>query len=278
VIASIDPEIPMNAGLLEAVEFELPPGRVVSPVHPATMNLYFPSAHLAYNCVLSALGKLHPARAVAPSGLGTGALAIGYGRSRSGKRAVQYELMSTALGGTAIQDGASIVMPMNHFTPATPVEILESEYLIRVRRFDIWRDSAGAGEHRGGLGYVREYELLTDCMVTARTSNHHFSAWGLEGGRGPRTSTTAITSPAGEREELGPLAQREVKDGSILCLEQSGGAGYGDPRRRPVAEVLEDVRNGYVSVEAARTEYGVVIDAATLAADLPQTGALRAAR
>jgi len=149
VIAATDPDIPMNAGLLDAVEFVMPPGTVVSPRHPATMNLYFPTAHLAYNCVLSALGKLHSERAVAPSGLGTGALAIGYAKSRSGKRAVQYELMVTALGGTSSQDGASLVLPMNHFTPSTPVEILETEYPVMVRRYDVWRDSAGAGEFRG---------------------------------------------------------------------------------------------------------------------------------
>ncbi len=274
VIAATDPDIPMNAGLLDAVEFVMQSGTVVSPRHPATMNLYFPTAHLAYNCVLSALGKLHAARAVAPSGLGTGALAIGYAESRSGKRAVQYELMVTALGGTSSHDGASIVLPMNHFTPSTPVEILETEYPVMVRSYNIWRDSAGAGEFRGGMGYVREYELLSDCMLTARTSNHKFGAWGLRGGKGARTSHTYIER-GGEREELGPLAQREVQAGGVLKLEQSGGAGYGDPLRRPVETVLEDVRNGYVSADAAREEYGVVIDAQTLCVDQAATAALR---
>ena len=275
VIAATDPDIPMNAGLLDAVEFVMPPGTVVSPRHPATMNLYFPSAHLAYNCVLSALGKLHFDRAVAPSGLGTGALAIGYAKSRSGKRAVQYELMVTALGGTSSQDGASLVLPINHFTPSTPVEILETEYPVMVRRYDVWRDSAGAGEFRGGIGHVREYELLTDCMLTARTSNHKFGAWGLLGGKGPPTSHTYIERNDAGREELGPLAQREARLGSVLRLEQSGGAGYGSPLTRAVERVLEDVVNGYVSIEAAREDYGVIIDPETLRVDAAKTEALR---
>lgn len=277
VIAATDPEIPINAGLLDAVEFIMPPGTVVSPRHPATMNLYFPSAHLAYNCVLSALGKLNFRRAVAPSGLGTGAIAIGYAQSRSGKRAVQYELVVTALGGTSSHDGASIILPMNHFTPSTPVEVLETEYPVMVRRFDVWKDSAGAGEYRGGLGYVREYEVLTDCMLTARTSNHKISAWGLLGGKAPRTSHTFIGSDGAGHQEVGPLAQREAKCRSILRLEQSGGAGYGDPRKRPVERVLEDVKNGYVSVAAAREDYGVVIDAQTLQVDMEATAAMRSA-
>ncbi len=270
VLAATDPEIPMNSGVLEAVEFVMPPGTIVSPQYPATMNLYFPTVHLAYNCVLSALGKLNFARAVAPSGLGTGALAIGSTKSRSGKRAVQYELMTTGLGGSNRSDGASMVLPMCHFTPSTPVEIIETEYPVMVRRYDVWRDSAGAGEYRGGVGYVREYAFVTDCMVTARTSNHEYGSWGLVGGEGPSTSRTHI-----DDEALGPLAQREVRSGQSLVIHQSGGAGYGDPKARPVERVVEDVRNGYVSIEAARRAYRVVIDPQTLTLDTKATARLR---
>ena len=59
---------------------------------------------------------------------------------------------------------------MNHFTPGTPVEIVETEYPVMVQRYDIWRDSAGPGRSRGGIGLVREYRLLVDCILTVRTS------------------------------------------------------------------------------------------------------------
>jgi len=98
----------------------------------------------------------------------------------------------------------------------------------------------------------------------------------LLGGKGPPTSHTYIERGALGREELGPLAQREATAGSVLRLEQSGGAGYGSPLKRAVDRVLEDVRNGYVSVEAARDDYGVCIDPATLRVDAAKTEALRA--
>ena len=164
VLASIDPTISVNAGLREAVEFVLPEGSLVNARHPATVNLYFPTAHLVYNVVLSALGVCNPARAVAPSGLGSGAVTIGYRKSRSGKPAVLYELLNTSLGGTSRHDGAAIVMAMNHFTPGAPVEIFESEYPLRVRAFELVRDSAGAGKYRGGIGYAREFEVLEDSV------------------------------------------------------------------------------------------------------------------
>ncbi len=271
VLAATDPTIPVNAGLVDAVEFVIPPGKVVSPQFPATMNHYFPTSHVVYTCVLAALGQLNPARAVAPAGFGTGAIAVGYSRARSGKPMVQYELMVTSLGGTSRHDGAPIVLPMNHYTPSTPVEILETEYPVMVRRFDIAPDSAGAGRHRGGIGSVREYELLDDCIFTARTSNHRYSAWGLLGGKGPRTSRTVINPDGPDREELGPMETRQLKAGDVVRLEQSGGAGYGNPLDRPADEVWEDVQNGYISRESAARDYGVVIDPGRGAVDWDAT-------
>ncbi|MEK9646184.1 MAG: hydantoinase B/oxoprolinase family protein [Alphaproteobacteria bacterium] len=258
-IAASDPTIPVNAGAFEAIDVVLPDGKVVSPVYPATVNHYFPTSHLAYACVLAALGKLNPGRAVAPGGLGNGAIAIGYREGRNGKPTVQYELMTTSLGGTAEHDGTPMVMGMCHFTPSTPVEIVETEYPIRIRKFDIWPDSGGAGKMRGGIGYVREYEMLTNVMLTARTANHEQPGWGLAGGEGPPVCVTAINPDGPEPIELSALDTREAPAGTVVRLSQTGGSGYGDPKDRDPDKVREDVRNGYVSADVARDKYGVEI-------------------
>ena len=88
VLTSCDPSIPVNHGLDETVELILPEASVINPQHPATVNHYFPTAHLLYATVLSALAKINPARAVAPSGLGSGAVTVGYRKARTGKPAV----------------------------------------------------------------------------------------------------------------------------------------------------------------------------------------------
>ncbi len=145
--------------------------------------------------MLSALSRLNPARAVAPSGLGSGAVTIGYRKSRSGKPAVLYELLNTSRGGTSQHDGAAIVMAMNHFTPGAPVEIFESEYPLRVRAFELVCDSAGAGRYRGGVGYAREFEVLEDSVLTVRSSNHAFAAPGHSGGLTRISHTTVFRAP-----------------------------------------------------------------------------------
>lgn len=256
VLASCDPTIPVNAGLNQQIDFVFPDGCVVNPRHPATMNLYFPCTHLTYNTVLSALSKMNPTRAVAPSGLGSGAVTIGYRKARGGKPAVLYELLNTSLGGTSRHDGAAVVMAMNHFTPGAPVEIFESEYPLRVRAFELLTDSAGAGLYRGGLGYAREFEVLEDSTMTVRSSNHAFASQGLNGGGSPRLSRVIVNPYGGAPEILGPLETRMLRAGDVIRFERSGGAGFGDPRQRAREAVAEDVRNGYVSAAAAREVYG----------------------
>jgi N-methylhydantoinase B len=255
VIAASDPTIPMNSGVLDAVDFVMPPGTLVNPQFPASVNHYFPTSHVVYTCVLAALGKFNPARAVAPAGFGSGAIAIGYTKGRTGKPTVQYELMVTSLGGTSTHDGTSIVLAMNHFTPGTPVEIIETEYPVMVRRYDIWRDSAGPGRHRGGIGNVREYQLLVDCILTARTSNHRQGAWGLNGGGRPPLSRAIINPDTPQAEEMDCMETRVVPAGTVVRLEQTGGGGYGDPFERPKELVVKDIDDGYVSPQAAAAQY-----------------------
>jgi N-methylhydantoinase B len=261
LVATADPTIRVNAGIIDAIDFILPDGLVLSPARPATVNHYFPTAHLVYCCVLAALARINPARAIAPSGLGCGGASVGYAKSRSGKPAVLYELMVTSLGGTSRHDGASIVHPMSHFTPSTPIEILETEYPVRVKRFDIRCDSAGAGRYRGGIGYIREYEVLEDCVLTVRSSNHQNPAWGVQDGHCPLPSRVILNPDGPSPELLGPIVTRQLNSGDVLRFEQSGGGGFGAPDGRDEAEVLDDVRNGYVSIEAAKTIYGRTIAA-----------------
>ncbi len=274
VLAASDPTIPINSGLMQAVEFVIPDGLVVNPRFPATINLYFPTAVMVYTCVLSALGKLNPARAVAPSGLVTGAVALGY-RKRI-KPLVQYELAATGLGGTSSHDGTAIVHPMNHFTAGSPVEVVESEYPVLVRRFDIWTDSAGAGRTRGGIGYVRELEVQEDCLLTLRSSGHRSASWGLAGGEGPAVSRTTVNPGRPDEQKLAAIDTRGLKAGDVLRVERSGGAGCGSPRDRDPDAVRRDVQDGYVSVAAARERYGVAIDSGGEQIDVAATAGLRA--
>lgn len=278
LVSFLDPTIPFNEGLRRAVKMVCPPGKVVHPIHPAPVNHYFPTNHQVYNCVLSALAALDPSRAVGEPGGGSGAVAFGYRRTRTGKAYVQYEILCTALGGYEQGDGASMYLPVLNFTPFTPIEILETEYPVRVTEFSVRRDSAGPGRMRGGLGYVREYEVLDQCILTARSSQHKHNAKGVLGGKGPIPTRVSVTLASGEMKVLPTISTVHLTPGDRFKVEQSGGSGYGDAFTRDPAATLEDVLNGYVSVEQAAESYGVSIEPRTMTVDVEATRALRRAR
>jgi N-methylhydantoinase B len=276
LISMLDPDIPINDSCRRVITFVNPPGRLTNAVKPRPINNYYPTLHLVFCVTQTALAQLAPEKAVAPAGLGVGGLLFGYPRKRNGNPGVQYELMVPSLGGTSDSDGAFVVMPVAQITPSQPVEILETEYPIEVTRFEPLIDSAGAGRHRGGSGYVREYRLLDDAVCTLRMGQFANGSWGVIGGEAPNRAR-CISDPGGDREEALPiLAVRHFKAGDVIRIELAGGGGYGPPSQRSPQLVLADVRDGLVSIEAAQSQYGVVIDAATMAVDLQQTAALRA--
>ena len=127
-------------------------------------------------------------------------------------------------------------------------------------RYELLPDGAGAGTHRGGVGFAREYAFLTDCTLTLRTANHRHAAWGLFGGASPSPAATSIVLLDGREEEMDVLEAGRVTPGTRLRLCQSGG-GYGEPFARPAEPVLADIADGYVTREAARALYGVAVTA-----------------
>ncbi len=106
------------------------------------------------------------------------------------------------------------------------------------------------------MGYAREYEMLEDSMLTVRSANHRFVAWGLEGGHSPRASRVVLNPGSTGAEELGPIETRALKAGDVIRFERSGGGGYGPPAERSEEAVKNDVADGYVSAEAAAKVYG----------------------
>ncbi len=164
-----------------------------------------------------------------------------------------------------------------------PVEFLELGYPVRLRRYAIHCDSGGAGRFRGGCGIVREYEVLADEAVLAvRIDSVENPPWGVAGGMSGGAGYATVNPGRADQRRLVPLSDgNTLRQGDLLRIVTGGGGGRGHPYDRAAELVLRDVLDGFVSVEAASRDYGVVIregrldDAATAArrADRPDTGA-----
>ncbi|MBI4283835.1 MAG: hydantoinase B/oxoprolinase family protein [Chloroflexi bacterium] len=272
LMAMTDPNLPFNHGFAEVVKTRFKEGTIFSPRYGAFVSGHVTMGYFVANLVLRALGEFRPDKAVGGSGGGGGA-----GVRATGKLSGFNELVDTALGATGTSDGVSLIhglMGMGQFRPG-PIEIHETEFPLRIARFDVRTDSGGPGKFRGGLGCIREYQVLEEARVGGGTGagQRQFPPWGVFGGQSGRPGTSWVNSA----EQVTEGSDREVvlKPGDIFHIETTAGGGYGDPLERDPETVLGDVLEGYVSVQGARDDYGVVISEETLQLDLPATGVLR---
>jgi N-methylhydantoinase B len=258
LVALVDRFLPINQGLARVIEATFRPGSVLDPRFPAAVNTYMPTALTVAEAVLRALSSFVPDKRIA-GGSGSAALVLG---GRDAHRAfVHYEIFSGGTGARAGKDGVSATAFHLSNCKTAPIEIIESEFPTRVERFEMLADSGGPGEWRGGLGFVRDYRILAaDVRFSMRTDKHDIepfgSAGGLSGAKG-----ACIVNPEAENEQRLPSRFGDHRLGlnELLRLARPGGGGLGNPFERPLEKVLEDVRQGYVSVERAQSEYGAAV-------------------
>jgi N-methylhydantoinase B len=278
LMAMTDASLPFNHGFVEVVQTRFKEGTIVCPRPGAPVSYYVPLAYLTADVVLHALGKFNPERAVGSSG-GGGGVRIASAGGANGKPWVFMELLDTALGASDRQDGVSLIhgtLGVGQFRPG-PIEIHETEFPLRVVRFDVRADSGGPGKFRGGLGCTREYQLLSSAVVRVRGKGDmrsKFPPWGVVGGRAARTGFYAING-----EELSEtVREAPLKPGDTVQVNMNAGGGYGDPLERDPELVLGDVLDGYVSVNGAREDYGVAINENLMRIDRSATEELRRER
>jgi N-methylhydantoinase B len=265
LIAIIDPELPNDGGLARVVEAEFRRGSAVDPHFPGACSAYTPSCNAVIEAVIDALGGFVPTRRNARTG-GQGGMSIA-GRRPDGSAFVQYELTGSAYGGIVGMDGQSGECTYaNGFT--APIEIIETEFPTRLRRFELIRDCGGPGEFRGGLSQRRVYEVLTPhAVISLRGGLHKHPAAGRDGGLPGRLGSFTVNPATPQAVAMSNrFGGVPVANGDVVALEKAGGGGLGDPRQRPFAKVLADVLDGYVSRASAIADYGV--DAAQLDAEL----------
>jgi N-methylhydantoinase B len=193
---------------------------------------------------------------------------------------VPTEPLDTALGATSSRDGVSLIhgtLGVGQFRPG-PIEIHETEFPLRVTRFDVRPDSGGPGMFRGGLGCTREYQVLEDAVVPVRGAKGSLRSkvppWGVFGGKPARVGSIWVNGvEVSERSR-----EIALRAGDTVRIDMNAGGGYGDPLERDPERVLGDVLDGYVTVQGARDDYGVVVDPASSSLDLPATAELRRIR
>ncbi|HXK27460.1 MAG TPA: hydantoinase B/oxoprolinase family protein [Candidatus Binatia bacterium] len=260
LVALVDRFLPVNQGLARVIEATFREGSVVDPRFPAAVNTYMPTALTVTEAVLRALAPFVPEKRIA-GGSGSAALVLG-GRAAGSDRAyVHYEILSGGTGARSGKDGVSATAFHLSNCKTAPIEIIESEFPTRVERFEMIADSGGAGRWRGGLGFARDYRILADeVRFSMRTDKHAIEPFGSDGGLAGAKGS-CIVNPGAKDEKRLPsrFGDYRLKRNDLLRIERPGGGGLGDPLERPAQNVLNDARQGYVSLAHARTDYGVAV-------------------
>jgi len=248
-----------NAGHFKPLKLLTRPGSVFDPRAPAAFGTYYEVEVRIYDviwrCLAPHLGERLPAGGFA-SICGT---FIGGPHPDTGRHFTIVEPQVGGWGASAWRDGNSAIFSGFHGdTFNCPAEVAEARYGLYVDRLGLNDEPGGEGEWRGGKGIVLEYRVRSNgCFLTCAYTRNRHRPWPLAGGREGSPNYVEVIRPDGRVEEHSVVTACDVGEGDVIRIHTGNGGGYGDPRRRRRDLVVDDLRNGYIREEEARTVYGV---------------------
>ena len=253
--AALAPDVPHNEGSFRPVHVTAPPGSILNCLEPAPVGTRHLIGHLLPGVVFGALAPALPGKLMA-TGADATWLTIWRGEDERGAPFSLTVFQSGGTGARAAKDGLTTTgFPSG--VAGVPAEVVETLTPLVQHRRELRADSGGPGRFRGGLGQVTE----TSCRggrpwsVSTLIDRTRFGAGGLEGG-GPGAPGELSLSTGAPAQ---PKTVLRLRDETVR-LALPGGGGYGDPFERDPERVLADVVDGYVSLEAARRDYGVAVE------------------
>jgi N-methylhydantoinase B len=248
-----------NAGHFKPLRLLTRPGSVFDARPPAAFATYYEVEIRLYDviwrCLAPHLGDRLPAGSFA-SVCGT---FIGGPHPDTGRHFTIVEPQVGGWGGEALRDGNSAMFSGFHGdTFNCPAEVAEARYGLYVDQLRLNDEPGGEGEFRGGKGIVLDYRVRSNgCFFTCAYTRNKHRPWALAGGREGSPNYVEVLRADGSVEEYAVVTALDVNEGDVIRLHTANGGGYGDPRRRRRELVRDDVRNGYVTEETARTVYGL---------------------
>jgi N-methylhydantoinase B len=247
------PEVPANAGVLDAVKFVIPDGLVISAPRPKPVGGYTETILRMIDVIFAAFARVDPGRSMAQAYGTINALSIAGHRSdaaRAGQRWVMFSFFGGGHGAHARGDGLSHGNAPISTATIPPLEILEAAYPVRFTEWSLRADSGGSGEFRGGLGAVYEIELLEQAAEAYIFGERGvFAPQGIAGGETAARNrfSYCIAGKWQEPEMISKMMGIRLTKGDRVRLETPGGGGYGLLADRDPARIADDRRLGLVS-------------------------------
>jgi N-methylhydantoinase B len=270
------PAQPVDEGCFRPLRVVLPPGKFLSAEPPAALGLWSIPLPTVIDTVLAAFASAVPDKIPAAHKGEMGGFAL-YGTDEASKRRyVCLNMMGGGWGGRPTGDGPSgAVSICQGDVRNTPIELLEARYPLFFENFSLRQDSGGAGRFRGGLGVEIDVRPYYPALVNFNLERTECAPWGLWGGEPGIICEAHVEKDAnGHRVSVKKQTRYPVSAEDRVVFLTAGGGGWGNPLERDPERVANDVREGYISAEAAAA-YGVVLNPTTGDVDATATTALR---
>lgn len=251
--------VPQNSGLIRPIQIVAPKGCLANPIYPAPVIARVGPGNIVADTLMKALSQVAPERI--SGGIGN-IKVVAYSGVVDEDYWVYMDITEGSYGGRSGKDGMDAVDTLYANTRNNPIEDIEAHLPLRVTRYELIEDQAGAGKWRGGLGAIRDMQFLCTGQMSLEGEGNKYAPWGIFGGEDGTPGGVKIFLGNGSPELDLPskFPCRKTQIGDTLRTISPCGGGYGDPLERDPQQVLEDVLDGYVSLEKARSDYGVVID------------------
>ena len=249
-----DPDIQQSEGCYRPVKTIIPEGKALNCKFPAAVAGGWEIGRRGIDAVCKALLKAMPDRVPAGSNGAMNQITFGGEYPDGERRFAYYETNGGGFGARPDKDGMDGVHSVSN-TKNTPIEELELNYPIFMRRYALRENSEGAGRYRGGLGIIREFEFLTDVSFATVSDRQKFRPWGIAGG-GEALGTEYSLISGEEKKPVRTKSMGSAKKGDVLSIRTAGGGGYGDPRERSRESIKKDIEDGKISLERAKKVYG----------------------
>ena len=247
--ALLDPDLPNNSGIFDAIEIKIPKGSLLNCLSPASVALRLNTCQRVVDVVLGAFIDILPKQITgAANGANTSAVFAGI-NPNNGQRYVYLETLGGGMGGRYSKDGKDGVQVHLTNTSNLPVEAIEMEYPLRVEEYSFVENSGGAGKYRGGLGIRRIIRPIAHkCEFSGVGERFKHSPWGVFGGKPGKPGKFFIKHKNGKITKLSSKSSSiYTTEKDAIIMETPGAGGYGDPKKRSKENLLKDKISGKFS-------------------------------
>lgn len=262
--ALVGSEIPSNHGIYRALNVIAPEGSIINCTPPAPVGERIDTCQRIADTFFGAMAAAAPERVIAASNSSVTTATFSGIHPASNNFYVYLETVAGGSGAHANGDGLSGVQVHMTNTSNLPVEALEREYPLLVKRYAFRIDSGGAGKYRGGLGIQRDICVLHNGVTFSGLADRQRHApWGIAGGQAGATGTYLLKRTDGSTQILSSKASGILLGAEdVISVQTPGSGGYGHPSERNVNFILRDIAEGKVSQEAAVKDYGIILNQA----------------